>query len=205
MRSSIAVAILLVSLPATAEAWDHHHHHSGGGSGSSGCSHSSSSSNGSIDNGGTRAPVVMKHVFYTSFVTAGDVGGLAGADALCTRAYQRRSPQGSARAWLATTANAASDRVTTGPFYSWREELVFDTPESLIGGPLAPITDENGAVPIWQGSAGVFTGADESGLPLMANGDCHTWTSRSATHTTTLADGSLSTCDKPAALLCFEN
>ncbi len=80
-------------------------------------------------------------MFVTSTQYTGNLGGLAGADALCQGAALAGSLGGTWRAWLSTPSVNAIDRIQdVSPWYLIdRETLVFPVHASLRGPSLVPI------------------------------------------------------------------
>ena len=80
-------------------------------------------------------------MFVTSAKFSGDVGGLAGADAICAGAAESAGLGGLWRAWLSTPQIDAIDHVgDAAPWYLVdRETLIFASHASLRGSALAPV------------------------------------------------------------------
>jgi len=119
--------------------------------------------------------------FVTSTVHTGNLGGLAGADAICQARAQGAGLAGTYRAWLSTSTVNASDRFgsATGwvrtdgkPFVRTIRELT----ERKIFYPL--ILNERGAS---EGSDPAWTGTDDDG-DAQAN-TCSDWTSTATSGT----------------------
>jgi len=61
---------------------------------------------------GINAGVSERRIFITSTVHSANLGGIAGADALCARQAAVASLDGEFKAWLSTRSSSASDRLT---------------------------------------------------------------------------------------------
>jgi len=113
--------------------------------------------------------------FVSSTLTSGNIGGLTGADALCTNAAKAAGLPGTYRAWLSTTAVNAIDRVTAdGPWQLVNGTEIAKTKADLAKGSLAQRfdKDEKGNTPppaedrVW-----TATGPDGT----FSAGDCNAW------------------------------
>jgi len=115
-------------------------------------------------------------VFVTSKMFHGNLGGIAGADAICQQAAAAAGLGGSWTAWISSSQVDAASRVTGfGPYYLVDgKTLVFNGSPALE--PLAPIAlDENGHE--WSGVSGLYgawTGSTSEGLRTYY--DCADWT-----------------------------
>lgn len=188
-------------------------------------------SGGGGEAGGGGSPLTGPHVVFVRSqpVKGTAIGGLDGADALCTKAAESATPaegkvnlKGRAwRAWLSTKDVAARDRITpqTGVFPEYRlvgGATVF-AQGTLIGDsknpahPLEPLDqDERGLVP---SNVYLWTGTTEAGT--SSGSDCDAWGGLLAT---TLVGGvgkwastesgwtadNVQKCTESAHLLCFE-
>jgi hypothetical protein len=127
----------------------------------------------SCGDGGTE-PSGPKRVFVTSAPFAGNLGGLAGADAKCNAAAATASLGGSFVAWLSDATTSAKDRVTgAGPWHRvGTTTVVFANRASLTTGPVVPITVTEAGLAATAGS--VWTGTKTDGT--KAPGDnCNNW------------------------------
>lgn len=151
--------------------------------------------------------------FATSTLHTGDLGGLAGGDAICNAAATAASLPGSYLAWLGDGNDAPASRFTQGAPY----ELVNGAPvanhfpDLADGTLLNPIDrDENNAA---VASSSVWTGVAPDGTS-SPGADCLNWTSASGGFTgaigSTAASGTGWTqtgqgfCDTPQRLYCFQ-
>lgn len=164
------------------------------------------------------------YVFVTSKLTAGDFGGLPGADQMCATAAKEGGLPGTYRAWLSDDMSPAITRLkpldmpyvrTDGvPVAASFAEIVQGNPEKLKA-PIALTELKQVIKPgvACDGKDTVWTGTDSAGLAtLMAN--CNNWTNAEAPANT--PGGSLSatsaswtqgcalTCSQGARLYCFE-
>jgi hypothetical protein len=216
-RASLAV-LAIVLLPATVHAFDHHHHHDydsddGGGGCSSKSTHASSSPPPTPTVTDVPSPSSgEKHVFVTSSLFSGAIGGLAAADMYCQRAAAAGGLTGTFHAWISDASQNAFDRTAdAGPWYTTGNAVAFASKADLRGGPQTELLDETGGYP--QTLSGVWTGTDAQG---SATGEtCEGWTNGTdgATATTGSALGSDAAwgggnpslrCNAQAPLICFQ-
>ncbi len=119
------------------------------------------------------------YVFVTSTLHKGDVGGLAGADAICQARATAGALPGTYRAYLSTSAANAPTRLGTasGWIRPKDNQPVIDQISDLVSGHLFyPIMfDENGD-PIGEGMY-AMTGTTASGTYQSAFGNCMDYTS----------------------------
>lgn len=125
----------------------------------------------------------------TFFVTStgngeagGDLGGLAGADALCQRlAEAAGAGRRTWRAYLSTSKENARDRIGRGPWVNARGKQVSPSADELArsGVPGALVFDERGGRIDLKNAHDVFTGSKPDGT--FSGASCRDWTSRSAT------------------------
>lgn len=109
----------------------------------------------------------------------GNLGGLAGADALCQELGSAAGhPEKLWRAYLSTSTVNARDRIGSGPWYNSDGELIANNVAELHanGIPAALVKDENGN-PVPPSEHDILTGASQDGglHPLGAN--CEDFTS----------------------------
>jgi hypothetical protein len=143
----------------------------------------------------------------------GDLGGLSGADAICSAAATAATLTGSWKAWLSDSSTNAIDRMASvGPWYLVdKVTQVFADKASLANGPLAALsTDQKGDN---VGVSDVWTGTLPDGKRHVTN-HCSDWSSASSGVAGRYGDSSLTTtawssandqnCDQPARLYCFE-
>lgn len=114
--------------------------------------------------------------FVSSALKNGNLGGLAGADALCTQHANAQGFQGNFRAWLSVNGTNAIDRITSdGPWQRVDGQVVAATRAELASGQLrAPLVlDEKGAAaPAVEDRVWTATGANGQ----YAGPDCGQWT-----------------------------
>lgn len=121
-----------------------------------------------------------KRVFVTSTSTTGNIGGLAGADAICTARASAAGISGTFKAWLSTASVSVASRFTqaTVPYYrraggnivvlaqNWAALTANST---TVPGQIS--FDENGVVV----AANVWTGTSTTGASAVPT--CVDWTS----------------------------
>jgi hypothetical protein len=154
------------------------------GSSEAGDSAASTTAAGASSDGGSTtddtAPTAQPNVaFVTSTAfTAGALGGLAGADAICQDHADAAGLAGTYRAWLSLPGDDARDRI--GDALGWIRPdgapLAIDLPQIIEGRFFhPPVLDENGTFaapnPIWTGTVG-----DGTANSLDAFGVCGGWT-----------------------------
>jgi hypothetical protein len=161
--------------------------------------------------------VTGKRLFVTSTLHSGNLGGLAGADAICQARAQARNITGTFKAWLSTDTAEARTRLNAAPavFYTRKNfgvvARVANSFADLTSGTRAMVIDANDL----EGTSftSVWTGTEPSGA--AAGDQCSGWTSaasgalgrfgRSNPTTTTdwTSEGS-GTCSLFRALYCVE-
>lgn len=114
-------------------------------------------------------------VFVTSTKHDGNLGGLAGGDAICQQRADEAGLTGTYLAWLSDSTGSPSTRFiqSPGPYVRTDGVQVADDYADLTDGDIDShiLTDENG-IP---GISSVKTGTAEDGTPLTTN--CSDWTS----------------------------
>lgn len=154
-----------------------------------------------------------RKAFVSSTLTNGNIGGVAGADALCNAAAKAAALPGTYTAWISTAAVNAIDRITSeGPWQLVDGTEIAKTRADLVKGSLVARfdKDEKGSVPpavedrVWTG-----TGGDGK-----SNGtDCAGWTTTSGSgrvgeaaqpsnNWTSLANEA---CSEVNRVYCFQN
>jgi len=125
-----------------------------------------------VDDGAVDAgPKGPLKAFVSSTLTTGNIGGLAGADALCNNAAKAAGLPGTYVAWLSTTTVNAIDRIKAdGPWQLVNGTEIAKTKADLVKGSLAARfdKDEKGNTPppeedrVWTatGPNGTFSGED---------------------------------------------
>ncbi|HYP90189.1 MAG TPA: hypothetical protein VEQ59_18590 [Polyangiaceae bacterium] len=123
----------------------------------------------------------------------GDLGGLAGADAICTRIAEAAVPGSGAKGWrafLSTTTVNAIDRIGAGPWYDRNEGIIANNTAGLLMERPAGTTTIND-LPNELGlpnRAGTGTGMDDNHDTITASNamgkydggsTCNDWTSAS--------------------------
>lgn len=125
----------------------------------------------------------QSRVFVAPGVSTGDLGGLSGADAICTRnAIAAKLGGGPWVAWLSTSTVDARDRLTpgSGPFVR-----AADT-GTVIANDIADLTDgtlqnaillaADGGLPLFPDT---WTGTGSDGTEATTSNTCNDWTSSS--------------------------
>jgi cysteine-rich repeat protein len=175
---------------------------------------------------GSGACVSARYVFVTSTLHTGNLGGLAGADAICnTRAAAAGLP-GTYMAWLSTNQpnETPATRFTqsTVPYIMVNGVKVADNWADLVDGSLDnPIdrTELNGSVPVGNTSCGgggfpnVWTATNANGTLFNASQTCSNWMSTSGSSFWGLASASNNfwtgwcqggTCGWTSPIYCFQ-
>ena len=152
-------------------------------------------------------------VFVTSAQTAGNLGGVPGADQSCTTYAANAGLGGAWMAWVTTAASPASSRLTSaGPWYLVTGERVAASKATLAGATTLdrPIDrDEHGVQRI---NSPVWTGLSSGG---NGGGDCSNWTSTFVSLTGAAGDTQYASfawqqfgnaaCSTAHRLYCFQN
>jgi hypothetical protein len=114
--------------------------------------------------------------FVSSITHSGNLGGVAGADALCNTLATTAKLGGTYRAWVSVTGADAIDHVTsTGPWHLVTGELVAPNKAMLTSGSLKHLIDkdEKGATPpLAEDRTWTATGANGR----YVGPDCAQWT-----------------------------
>ena len=167
--------------------------------------------------GGLDAPAdaaqLYNYVFATSSKHTGDLGGLAGADAICQTRASAAGLGGTYVAWLSTSTVDAISRL--GAARGWVRpdgRPVFDTQADLLAGHVLypPRLDETGADLL---RASVTTGTGRDGRRSTGGTTCGDWTVANtglvAIGEDSVASGGFTltginaTCDTPRSFYCF--
>jgi hypothetical protein len=133
-----------------------------------------------LDAGVPDAAPAFKRVFVASGQHDGNLGGLAGADAMCTAAATNAHLGGGPWvAWLSTATVDAIDRITgDGPWFLVDGTPVFQNKAAIANGPTTGIDlDEHGAQPA--GAENVWTGTLHDGTAATGF-TCADWTSNAS-------------------------
>lgn len=130
--------------------------------------------------------VSPKLVFVTSKLYTGDMGGLAGADAECTKLANDAGVPGDFVAWLSAGLLGAKDRVKPAPVpYALRKGdiVAFDLVDLIDDTPLLHPIDqtETGGVPLASttmtcNKSAVYTNTAGTGDVAQPQLDCASWT-----------------------------
>jgi hypothetical protein len=134
-----------------------------------------SQSDGSAGGGGNGGPRIA---FVTSLLTTGNFGGVAGADAICTKLANdaKIGSGGPWRAFISTSTTNAIDRMTAnGPWKTTAGKIVATMKTDLASGTLkAPLDkDEKAGTPPIENDQ-VWTATGKNGAYLAE--DCQGWT-----------------------------
>ena len=158
-------------------------------------------------------PTSRKRVFVTSVAYTGNLGGLAGADGLCTNAAMAANKGGTWKAFLSSpTEDAITRMADVGP---WHQELrdgslvkTFNNKANLTAAPLTTLyVDEQGggssfSPPLY------WSGTLQTGL--RSRSTCGGWTLSSRTEGGTRGSAGLwsgasaPSCDSMESIVCFE-
>lgn len=144
----------------------------------------------------SNACVTARRIFVTSSVHTGNLGGLAGADAICGQLASTAGLSGTFRAWLSDQYTSAQQRLDhfSGPYYRKDGETVIPVANNWAdltdGQYYALATDENGVV---RGYANVWTNTAGNGIKL--NQHCQSWTSALSTESGRVGNSSAGNSD----------
>lgn len=125
---------------------------------------------------GVDANTGPKRVFASSSLRTGNLGGLAGADALCNQLATAKGFSGTFVAWLSVSGTTAATRITgNGPWQRVDGTVVAQTKAELTSGTLRARIDrdENGTT-LPGDEDRVWTATSANGS--YAGGDCNGWT-----------------------------
>ncbi|MGB5374686.1 MAG: hypothetical protein WBN15_12955 [Polyangiales bacterium] len=160
----------------------------------------------------TDAGMTEWRIFRTATVQNANLGGTAGADAICAAQALAAGLEGEFKAWLSTIASPVAGRVTraSGPYVLVDGTRVADDWADLVDGSiLAPINlDANGVLR----SGEVWTGTLANGTSYLAD-DCAEFTSGAtgralcgATNSTTATwtENIAPACSTQLGLYCIE-
>jgi len=175
------------------------------------------------------AGVCAKRIFVSSALYTGALGGLAGADQKCQALADAVPLGGTWRAWLSTGDESVLVRFGApgpGAYFRIDGSLITESIADLLssGGPKVAIdvTEKGQPAPVADASGcfnaskmQVWTNTTSSGLPSGTN-DCAGWMSTGASTLVWIGDAKpvllqynwtsacFGSCDKTAALYCFE-
>lgn len=166
---------------------------------------------------------LYRHVFVTSRVFTGELGGLEGADAKCQEAAADGQLPGTYRAWLSSSTESPKDRFvhSTIPYRILDDNEIASGWDDLIDGSLAAginVSEKKGApgkgthsclptsAPI------VWTNTNDAGTSNGGQNSCGEWDGVTGQGSTGIAgrvdfswtSNCLATCADEAALYCFE-
>ena len=155
-----------------------------------------------------------RRMFVTSTIQSANLGGIAGADALCATQADEADLDGNFKAWLSTTSSSVADRLSHegGPFVRVDGTIVANDWADLVDGALlAPINLDAMRQPR---TGDVWTGTLPTGESYL-NDDCTTFTSESSTvgqalcgsstsATTTWTNNQPARCSSTLRLYCIE-
>ena len=161
---------------------------------------------------GIDAGMTEWRIFRTESIQNANLGGIAGADAICAAQALAAGLEGEFKAWLSTIASPVAGRVTpaSGPYILVNGTLVANDWDDLVDGLiLVPINlDANGVLR----SGEVWTGTRANGTSYLAD-DCAEFTSGTtgralcgATNSTTATwtENIIPACSTQLGLYCIE-
>jgi len=158
------------------------------------------------------ADMTTWRIFRTETTQNANLGGIAGADAICAAQAMAAGLEGEFKAWLSTIASPVADRVTqaSGPYVLVNGNRIADDWGDLVDGSiLVPINlDANGverAGEVWTGtlaSGGSYLADDCAGFTSGSTGDalCGATNSTTATWTENITPA----CPTQLGLYCIE-
>lgn len=148
-----------------------------GGCGTSTSGQTSPDAGGDRGGPATDAPAGSKRVFVTSTAYSGNLGGSAGADALCVASSDAVGLGGNWRAWISTGASDAFTHLDdVSPWYRLDGAMAFPNKAALRTTPAVPLTiTEQGMMWVGYVWTGTLTGA------IHSTDDCSGFTSASTT------------------------
>lgn len=163
-------------------------------------------------------PVVdgAKRMFASSALVNGNLGGLTGADALCTTWANAAALGGSWKAFLSATGVNAVDRIPeVGPWYNVnRQQKIFNNKTGFTVGAISAIRTEYGAT----ASGDAWTGTKADGTANGTN-NCGNWASSVASTYASVGTpgaglengtgwmakaGNIPACNNTQRVYCFE-
>lgn len=161
---------------------------------------------------GSDAPVGPLKAFVSSETPTGNLGGVAGADALCNKLAAAAKLPGTYRAWISTAQVDAIDRITgAGPWVRVDGKIVAQSKAQLATGTLDnPLDkDDKGQTPPGAEDR-VWTATGPNGK-FVGGSDCGAWTGAGSGHVgeaehsgskwTSLEDES---CTEVNRIYCFQ-
>lgn len=159
----------------------------------------------------------MVQVFVTSGTFDGDLGGLAGADTICTNAAAAATPSlsGNWTAWLSDNSTNAIDRIPDGEYQLLDETVVANGKADLTDGILNAainLTESQNTIGAGQN---VWTATASTGVNPGV-GSCQEWLTNVDTQSGRIGEtggldatwtdvGAGNTCEKTNHLYCFED
>jgi len=153
-------------------------------------------------------------VFVTGGFFDGDLGGLAGADTICTNAAAAASLSGNWTAWLSDGTTNAIDRIDDGEYQLLDETVVAENKAELTDGTLdATINLTESQNTIGDGQ-NVWTATDSTGVET--GGSCQGWSTNVDTQSGRIGEtggldatwtdvGAGNACQNTNHLYCFED
>lgn len=157
--------------------------------------------------------------FTTNGRWTGNLGGLDGADSLCTTEAQAAGLSGSFKAWLSTSKVNAKDRIAgTGPWKFVTGEQVFTIENGMFTPSQFLHFDARGNDLLFTMTPNVWTGTGDFGVLDASNATCRDWTSDSPQDNGSFGqlswistlwthddvDGPLADCSQMQRLYCFQ-
>jgi len=158
----------------------------------------------------------LNTVFVTSTQYDGNLGGLAGADAICQSAASSAGLAGSYMAWLSSSTQSPDDTFTKSayPYVLPDRTIVATDWNDLTDGTILNVIeiDEYGStIP---GAKTVWTFTNQDGTAQATGNNCSDWTNTSGAQTggtgradftdNRWTDSGSATCSSPWRLFCFE-
>lgn len=178
---------------------------------------------GQLAEGCSSSCKLYRHVFVTSQVFTGDLGGLEGADAKCQEAAADGQLPGTYRAWLSSSTESPKNRFvhSTIPYRLLDDKEIASGWNDLVDGSLAAginVSEEKSAPGKGTHSCMpsslsiVWTSTNDAGAPVGAQYSCNDWKGLSGNGSAGVAGSAdftwtsncLPTCSDQAALYCFE-
>ncbi|MGB5266094.1 MAG: hypothetical protein WBN30_05880, partial [Polyangiales bacterium] len=161
---------------------------------------------------GTDAGTAERRIFRTDTNQSANLGGIAGADAICAAQALAAGLDGEFKAWLSTIASPVANRVTqaSGPYVLVDGTRVADDWSDLVDGSiLAPINrDANGMFrsgEIWTGTLANGDSYPSSDCDSFTNGSTGTALCGASNSTTsTWTENITPACSTLLGLYCIE-